>query len=333
MIFHRVLASVLLALTFAACSSKVNVTKSTSSSEVGESSTPQPLPMPSPSGVRRSCTLSSGDVIADGSTKQVYQRANGDCINSCASISAIATCSDGVLTGADPSLFSHTSCTAPTNCSPCVLPCGQTVQTGGYGVCFNASKPSACGATCAPNLKRFNCNNGTLTNIDSSAVSSADRSAYVYSSCDSNKACKDCKTSNGTKVPDGQSTAFFKNGTVACGQSCFSGGNQVMLMCSNGVFSNASLYPDFIYSSCTASCSGNGGTAGTGGGAPASMCPFPWGSGVATDGTRVVAFKKRSVACGDSCAKHKAVIKCNGLRGLWSGGGTYIYNTCYETCP
>ena len=290
------------------------------------------------SGPGKSCKLPGGGSLNDGAKQSLYQQNSGTCIKTCASMAKQFTCTNGVLdgNGADPNAYPNVSCTAANNCNPCTLPCGTQVQTGGYGICFNAQKPDTCGATCTLNMKKFLCNNGTVTNENNKPLSDNDKK-YYYTSCDSKGSCEGCKMTNGVTIPNGQSAAFFQSDSVPCGQSCFTGGNQVLLLCSNGSFANRSMYPNHVYNNCAPNCAANGGGTvnGSGGGAPNSVCPFPWGSGFATDGTKVVAFSRRTTACGDSCQKYKAKIVCNGKRGLWSGGASYIYNSCYEpkSCP
>lgn len=286
------------------------------------------------------CNLPSGDAVAHGPTTNVtvYSTRNVSCTESCASKSNIIRCNNGVFSIADPNTFRFNSCAPPANCAPCALPCGKSILPGAQDYCFKAAKPTACGLTCLPERKLFKCNAASQATDEAGvAITSADRAAYTNFSCSEKAACTGCNVPGVGQVADGTRVPFYKTTAVECGKSCLTAANQVVLTCSNGEFTNKALYPDFRFGTCKTDCTGTsvgdrgeGRIVGEGGGAPNSVCGLPWKSGLVTHNTQIVAFSRSTVAVGDKCSNHKALITCNGYKGLWSGGGVYIYPTCIE---
>lgn len=288
------------------------------------------------------CTLESGDVIAHGGTQQTFSVSSVTCSQSCTSYRATLRCTNGVISGGNAATYKFTTCAPPANCARCVLPCSRQILPGASDYCYRASKPASCGLSCLTDRKLFKCSaTSVLQNEDNSPVSAADMTAYKFTTCDDRGACEGCTVPGVGQVADGARVPFFKNRTVACGQSCLTADNQVMLTCADGEFGNRSVYPDYKYGACTSSCKGTsdgdlsaGRIEGLGGGAPNSVCGLPWKSGIVTHNTEVTAYSRSTVNCGDKCANYKATIKCNGYRGLWSGGGVFIHPTCVDPkCP
>ena len=281
------------------------------------------------------CELPSGEKFLSGARVTLFKKNNSGCGLTCQVIGAEAICNDGKIEGADPKIYSFLTCQTPKDCKPCTLPCGVRIEGGQTGSCFSNHTVAKCGETCFPFRKVFSCNNGVVTSEEGAPVPNA--AEFKYGQCLESTICKKCTLPNGREIADGQSAAFFKRRSLNCGQSCTSKENHVLLTCSNGVFADRQLFPEFVYDSCSTDCSGDKGAGrieGEGGGAPNSICPIPWGGGSATHKTKVLAFSRPIAKCGESCTQHKKIIECNGYRGLWSGGATYIYPSCLEQkCP
>lgn len=281
------------------------------------------------------CELASGDSLVHGTSAYIYSVAESTCTQSCNSFRARASCSNGVITGVDAKVYKYTSCAAKT-CKTCKLPCGSTLSSGGSRSCYKKSAPSFCGESCLNESMVFKCDDGIVKNASGEDIAIEDQDLYKSSYCSDLAACSSCKLPDGRSVVDGTKVTFFKSKSVACGQQCL-GTNAVTLTCSNGTFANAALYPEYKESTCEQSCNtgtdgdnGIGNWEGEGGGAPRQLCVLPWRGGLVTHKTQIVAFSRMSAPVGTKCSDYKKRIECNGLRGTWSGGATYIYPTCIE---
>lgn len=287
------------------------------------------------------CTLSTGDVVPHGGSKPAYSKPDVTCDQDCNWYKSSITCNNGVLSS-NSTIYKHTTCARPVNCTKCVLPCGRQVLPGASDYCFKASKPADCGLSCLDDRRLFKCSaTSQLQNEDGTPVSTADNALYKFQTCSDRGACSGCSVPGVGNVADGARAPFFKKAVVACDQSCLTADNQVFLTCADGQFANRALYADYKFGACRSDCAGTmegelhqGRIVGLGGGAPNSVCGLPWKTGVVTHDTEIIAYARTTVACGDKCSNHKATIKCNGYRGLWSGGGVYIYPTCVDpVCP
>jgi hypothetical protein len=286
------------------------------------------------------CALPSGDPIPHNPAANVtvYSTRTVSCTESCASKSSIIRCNNGAFSIADPNVYKYNSCAPPANCAPCRLPCFKSILPGGQDYCYKAAKPAACGLTCLGERKLLKCNAASQTTDENgAAITAADTAAYTQYSCNEKAACAGCTVPGVGQVADGARVPFYKTNAVDCGKSCLTAANVVTLTCSNGDFANKALYPDFRYGTCETSCTGEsvgdrgeGRIVGEGGGAPNSICGLPWKSGSVTHNTKIVAYSRQTVPAGDKCSRYKATIVCNGYKGLWSGGGVYIYPTCVE---
>jgi hypothetical protein len=279
------------------------------------------------------CTLGSGEKIAHNATLKTYKTLESDCSTNCNAQSATLSCKNGVISGGDGAVYKYSSC-SPKVCKQCKLPCGSTVVSGGFGYCYKDSKPASCGLSCINERTKLLCIDGVVKDESNMDIPDAISSQLKTTWCDDKAACSSCNLADGRKVLDGKKVTFFKKMTVTCSEQCFSAANSVTLTCSNGVFANQMLYADFKNLSCEANCNadatGAGRVEGDGGGAPNQLCQLPWRSGSVTHKTRVVAFSRMSVAKTEKCSSYKAVIECNGYKGLWTGGAMYIYPTCVE---
>lgn len=281
----------------------------------------------------QNCTLPSGDIIAHNASLRTYAATSVGCGQACTTNSAVLKCSDGTITGGDTSIYKYTSCAAVA-CKTCTLPCGTTLASGGNGYCFRVSQPAACGLTCLAERKKFLCKDGVTTAEDTSDMTT--NTGYVKTACNEIAACTTCDLPDGRKVDDGTKVTFFKASSVSCGQSCLTSANAVTLTCANGSFANQSLYQGFKETSCTANCNtttgslGIGRVNGDGGGAPVVWCILPWGTGIATHNSTIPAFSVARAPTGHKCSEYRALIKCNAYRGLWTGGGTYVYPKCSD---
>jgi hypothetical protein len=280
------------------------------------------------------CQLSPGHVISHGSTVRSFRALESECTTTCNAISAMLTCNNGTLTGGTASQYPYVTC-SPKACESCRI-CGSNVASGGSRVCYSARQPESCGQTCGGIAQRFMCDNGVVKTEDNANASETLLGQYSQNFCNERSACSSCPLPDGRSVVDGQRVTFFREGRLNCGENCFSATNSVVLTCSNGVFANKDLYPEFRTVTCEADCTGTNGDLGIGrlegegGGAPRSLCQTPWLSGYTTHKTRLVAFSRLTVPRGDKCSNYKKVIECDGYRGLWSGGAVYIYPTCNE---
>ncbi len=186
------------------------------------------------------------------------------------------------------------------------------------------------------------CKDGVVVNPTTDApILRAILDKHKVFQCTQVDSCSSCPLPNGTSVQDKKQVTFFKLDVVGPGQDCYAKENSVILQCSNGKFQNRELYSGFKFTACKTSidglAKGNRGVGrveGDGGGAPNHMCLLPWTNKVVTHNTKIMAYSQATVACNDSCQKYKATITCNGFKGLWSGGATFVYPTCYESkCP
>lgn len=285
---------------------------------------------------RCDCELASGDVIAHKATVTAYSTAQAACTTTCAAESASLKCNKKVITGGDAQVYKHLSCTA-AKCDSCKMPCGGTTLSGGFRYCYKNYSPASCGLTCETERIKFVCDNGVIKDEEGTIATEALKTQYSKSSCNDVSACSSCQLSDGRSVNDGHKVTFFKSARVACGQQCF-GANAVTLTCSNGTFADKAQHADFNQLSCEPGCDNSGsGDAdgvgrieGDGGGAPRQLCQLPWRGGLVTHKTRLTAFSRMSVPKGEKCSAYSALIECDGFRGLWSGGATFIYPTCVE---
>lgn len=282
----------------------------------------------------KDCTTPWGAKLAHNASVTAYDQEVSSCTVSCTATGHRATlsCKDGVLSGADTSLFKFGVCTTRV-CQTCTSPCGQTISSGGFNYCFKTAVPATCGLTCDPERKKFSCLDGTVTPEDNSPI--AANSGYSNRTCTEQAACTSCPLPD-RQILDGGKVTFFKSATAACGVSCFAASNAVTLTCSNGQFANRAIYSDFKETTCTNSCTstegdkGIGRINGDGGGAPVHLCKLPWGGGMVTGNTTVVAYSRVTPPAGQKCSAYKAMITCNAYKGLWTGGGVFIYPTCRE---
>ncbi len=283
----------------------------------------------------KNCELPSGDAIAHNSSVYTYAKKIAACNESCYTDRARLTCKDGVITGGEPSTYQYTSCQASTQCARCTI-CGSSVTSGGSRTCYKNSSPQTCGLSCLTEAHTFSCENGIISKEDNSVADTTFLQQYNRSSCNELSACSQCELSDGRKVLDGKKVTFFKSSRLTCGEQCFSSSNAVTLTCSNGSFANKALYSDFNKLTCEADCTGTDGDnnigriEGEGGGAPRQLCRLPWGTAWVTHNTRVPAFSQTNVSAPDKCEDHKKIIKCDGYRGLWTGGVKFIYQHCTE---
>ncbi|MCC6138081.1 MAG: hypothetical protein IT287_05575, partial [Bdellovibrionaceae bacterium] len=282
------------------------------------------------------CSLPSGDILQHGSTAPIYSMSQSTCLTSCNSNQVSMSCHNGVISGGNTTTYKFISCT-PQVCATCSMPCGGTVASGGFKYCYKNTAPPSCGMTCMSERRKFNCDNGVVKNDDGSVTTDPVKTEYNKSSCNDIAACSSCALPDGRAVADGIKATFFKQKAVSCGQQCYSSTNSVALTCSNGTFANKNLYPDFVNITCEQNCdtgttgdNGIGNVEGDGGGAPRHMCQLPWRGGVVTHKTRITAYSRMSVPATEKCSSYKRIIECNGLRGLWSGGASFIYPTCVE---
>lgn len=282
------------------------------------------------------CELPSGDIIVHGTSPYTYTAAQSTCTQTCSAFRKRATCNNGVVTGVDINVHKFSGC-VQKSCSTCKLPCGSTLSSGGKRSCYKNAAPSFCGESCLNESMEFMCDDGVVKKSDGETISEAEQALYKTSYCNDIAACSSCKLPDGTAVVDGTRKSFFRVRSVPCGQQCMSTTNSIALTCSNGVFSNAALFPDFKETVCEESCNtgtdgdeGIGNWEGEGGGAPRQMCTLPWKGGLVTHKTQIVAFSRLSAPVGEKCSDYKKLIECNGLRGTWSGGAAYIYPTCVE---
>lgn len=272
-----------------------------------------------------------GTRVDDGATARFYKAAVMTCGTACDS--KVLTCVGGTMKDmsatpdpAAPTVYTSSLCN--NTCRSCTLPDGTTLNHGTSTMRYK-SATSPCGTSCGSISVALYCNNGQLN---------GDASLYPATTCANPTTCQTCTTPDGTKLQDGEKYSFFRLANVPCGTSCYTNGNQVTLTCISGQFGDKALYPEHRYAACESACDptgpkgdkSQGRITGDGGGAPVWFCGLPWGSGVVSHNTQVVAFSRMKVARTDSCANYKSVITCNGYRGLWSGGATYIYPSCKE---
>ena len=282
----------------------------------------------------QNCTLPSGDILAHNAATPAYRIASAACgAPSCASQSASLTCNDGAITGGDPAIFKFAACTTDV-CRTCTMPCGVTLGSGGSYTCYRKNQPSSCGDSCSSDAKLFKCLDGVTSAADSSAMSG--NTGYTFTSCSAGAACSSCQLPDGRRVLDRIKSTFFKQKTLGCGQSCLTTANAITLTCSNGEFANQILYADFRETECSVDCrtvigdQGIGRVNGDGGGAPVVWCQIPWNGQWATHNTEIIAFSVAKPPAGMKCSQYRRRIKCNAYRGLWSGGGTFVYGMCKE---
>jgi len=286
----------------------------------------------------KDCSLPTGEKLAHNSWNWVHKLSEAPCEQSCMSYAAYLRCIDGTISGGDTSVYKHLSCSVKKDCARCTLPCGKSVVSGGSDFCFSAAKPNSCGETCVAFRKEFKCQNGkTLYEDGVTPISEADKTAYKTYSCSNTAACSSCPMPDGRSAMDSTKVIFYKNAKVACDKSCFGADNSVSLTCSNGTFGNQSLYKDFKFLECRSDCISNnvgdlqqGRIEGEGGGAPRSLCSLPWKAGMVTHDTEIIAYSRMTAPKGSSCQNYKAVIRCNGFKGLWTGGAKFIYPSCVE---
>ncbi len=281
----------------------------------------------------QNCQLPSGDLLAHNATAPAYEIDSAACGTSCSAMSTTLKCEDGNITGGDVTKYKYNSCN-PVQCKTCTLPCGRVLASGGEGFCFKAAAPSACGNTCLADRKKYSCLDGITKPEDGS--SAAANAPFTFSTCNEGGACSSCYLPDGRKVLDGTKMTFFKEASLGCGKSCLTTANAITLTCSNGTFANQALYPDFKQTTCAVDCRtvegdmGLGRVEGDGGGAPVVWCQIPWTGTWATHNSDMNAFSVSKPATGHKCSEYKSKITCNAYRGLWSGGGTYVYGMCKE---
>lgn len=282
---------------------------------------------------QRRCDCDHGGLkVEDGTNARFYKPSTMTCGQTCES--KVLTCVGGVMKDAaasnpDPSAAAvFTSSLCANTCRSCTLPDNTTLAHGASTARYKAAT-APCGTSCSSIVLGLYCNDGQLN---------GNPALYPATTCTNPTSCQTCTTPDGVKLQNGERYSFFKLQNVPCGTSCYANGNQVTLTCTSGQFGDRALYPEHRFASCESACDptgpkgdkSQGRITGDGGGAPVWFCGLPWGSGVVTHNTQVVAYSRMKVARTDKCENYKRVITCNGYRGLWSGGGAYIYSSCKE---
>lgn len=266
-----------------------------------------------------------------------YKNATLSCGQTCDSNKTTLTCTDGNITGGDVGIYKEASC-AVTACKTCTLPCGREISSGSQATCYSSDKTLDCGTSCNAYQAIMKCKDGVVVDPkNDSPILPTTLTKFNAFQCAQVDNCASCALDNGTSVQDKKQVPFYKLDVVEPGQDCYSKDNMVILQCSNGKFQNRELFASFKFNTCKASVNGLakgdrgiGRIDGSGGGAPNNMCLLPWAKQVVTHKTKIIAYSQSSAACGDSCQNYKAKITCDGFKGLWSGGATYVYPSCYE---
>ncbi|MBX3016776.1 MAG: hypothetical protein KF767_02715 [Bdellovibrionaceae bacterium] len=282
---------------------------------------------------QRRCDCDHGGVkVEDGTSARFYKPSVMTCGTACES--KMLMCAGGVMKDAAttspdpaaPSIFTSSLCN--NTCRTCTLPDGTTLNHGASTARYKAAT-APCGTSCSSLVMSLSCNDGTLN---------GNPALYPSPTCANPTNCQTCTTPDGVKLQNGERYSFFRLQNVPCGTSCYANNNQVTLTCASGQFGDRALYPEHRFAACESACDptgpkgdkSQGRITGDGGGAPVWFCGLPWGSGVVTHGTQVTAYSRMKVARTDKCTNYKSLITCNGYRGLWSGGGVFIYPSCKE---
>lgn len=244
------------------------------------------------------CELPSGIKIPRGSTNRtVYSKAEAGCDETCSSLIGYVTCDNNGLLSGDIAKAQSLSC-SPKKCS-CDLPIPITIAYKAKMSLFKIDK-APCGIKCSDNVGEVSCMTpGVPTGNPAEAID------YKYTTC-LQEGCEG----------EGGGSGGGQGNSKGPGQGWFGGGD---------------------------------GGGGIGGPATANSiafvqpgCSTPWDAATDTyrkpgthkgrisEGSRVVAFKKATVACGETCTQNSIVRTC--INGRLSGSDAYIYGECQNTC-
>lgn len=258
----------------------------------------------------QSCELPWGESLLEGQSIPVFKAEKLGCTDSCEANKSSVSCTGGKLVGANLATYKFPSCQLQA-CADCKTPWGDLVKDGS-SIYLHKSESVPCGQSCDSVYRK--CVAGSFLNVDVNV--------YKYKSC-STASCKTCNLPWGGTINNNIQIPTFKKSEVGCSESCLDNGNMQMRVCRDGVLSGDS---DFRYANCAPQ------NCDEGGGAPGWKCRLPWGSDYVLAGTKVSAYTKSSVACGDTCDKYRVTLTCSLLFGYMEGPAGAIYMNCTEDC-
>lgn len=273
------------------------------------------------------CTLPNNlGTIATGQSIMLSSSPTAQC-TPCAQLAGEnVTCAAGALVdsatklAANPASKGYVYTCVDQGCTQCLIPGYGSINSGTTLTLFSAQS-YGCGVLPSTVTYNFSCN-GTTLRRDGLPYTASGTPTW-YTSLNSN--CVGCVSPWGEAYPTGTPVTMYKVNVFAsgsCGQSCSS---QVRTCLASGSFDGDST---FSQQQCYAStCSQQGG------GAPPRTCLLPWQNSFVTPGAQIPMWRKKTVACGDSCQNYFKLGTCQISTGTFDAGFAYIYPACTEVCP
>jgi len=274
------------------------------------------------------CALPNGlGNIVDGKTITLSSQATVACGTTCDQIPSLdVKCSNGILVHPNdnsvvdtqaPS-FAYKYFCLQSNCASCTLPGYGTIPNGNHITLYDKDV-MVCGDIPELHTFEFSCQNNVLIRNGNPFVPSP--TANWYTSYSTN--CPGCPRPGGGYIANDSSLVMYKwAGSVVngCGRGCKS----TQRKCENGILLGD---PSYDMASCDNSCTTEGG------GAPPRACLLPWQNTYVTPDAEIPVWRKKTVACGDSCQNYMKLAKCDMKTGTFKLPFEYIYQSCTEVCP
>lgn len=217
----------------------------------------------------RECSI-NGTIIQNGVSIKLYSAQNAPNGQSCASLAATRTCTNGVLDGVSAAIYS--SCTSVT-LRACTL--GDIAIAHGESRTLYDKVSVSSGDTCATHSQSRKCTDGKLSG----------NTAFSKASCEGPRAC----TLDGATLSDGQSRDFFYLQHIPAGELCSS--YALGRSCGNGVLGGDTSYK---YASC----------------APVSSTSCTAHNIVLETGSSTTFFTSMAAPAGATCASISQVRSC-----------------------
>ena len=253
-----------------------------------------------------SCNLGTGASVPSGKSTTLFSVDKATCSTPKACDDAknktTVSCSNGVLSNYDSSIFKYSSC-APAICSCAVNNIQLDFNKDAYF--YKTNKPTG-SDTCASVAAHFTCLDGGNVKGDKNE----DIANFPSSTCSSLTDQGNLGgTGGGSGNDEGPGSAIRKRmGLPDQGGSAGGGPSYKATH-----LTNIALDGDFFQK--------------------LENCILPWGNGEIEHFGSIIAFDQKCVTKPDSCAKHKAIRSCKYPQ--WTGDSKFKFPTCKEktACP